>query len=319
MAAESHDVARPGVRTVVMTRQPEQSGAVEAGLAAAGHRVAYLPLTDFELPEDTGPLRAAVARLCGRPASPPTRQPTLDPEPDGGAPAGARADAGVGWLVLTSPNSVRALMLLGWDGRVDPGVRIAVTGPGTARVLTAAGYAGTPWMPGSDASAAGILEQFPHPGGTAARTVLLPQSSLATDEVAAGLAARGWDVERIEAYRTVPYPAESGRRLLAGAGDHGGGGAVLGTAAGAVEPRPALVTAEDLAGADVVLTSPSAVAELVRRRGTAHPEGTRFLAIGLPTARAARAAGLTLAGTAQSPDAAGLLAVLTAPSTTRFP
>ena len=66
MAAESHDVARPGVRTVVMTRQPEQSGAVEAGLAAAGHRVAYLPLTDFELPEDTGPLRAAVAVELGR-------------------------------------------------------------------------------------------------------------------------------------------------------------------------------------------------------------------------------------------------------------
>ncbi|NUL46739.1 uroporphyrinogen-III synthase [Cellulosimicrobium funkei] len=308
MATESHDVALSGVRTVVMTRQPEQSGAVEAGLAAAGHRVAYLPLTDFELPEDTGPLRAAVARLSGRP----TPRPTLRPEPDGGAPAGAQADARVGWLVLTSPNSVRALVLLGWDGGVAAGVRVAVTGPGTARVLTAAGYAGAPWMPGSDASAAGILEQFPHPGRTVARTVLLPQSSLATDEVAAGLAARGWDVERIEAYRTVPYPAESGRRLLAGAGGHGGGGAVPGTAAGTVEPGPAVVTVEDLAGADVVLTSPSAVAELVRRRGTARPEGTRFLAIGRPTALAAHAAGLTLAGTAPSPDAAGLLAVLTA-------
>lgn len=280
-------------RTVVMTRQPEQSGAVEAGLVAAGRRVLYLPLTDFELPEDTGPLSAAVARLS-------ERQPHHS-GPDGGTSSGARGEDGVAWLVLTSPNSVRALALLGWDGRVAPGIRVAVTGPGTARVLAEAGHAGTPWMPAGDASAAGILEQFPDVQETSARGLLLPQSCLATDEVTDGLAARGWAVERIEAYRTVPYPAESGRRLLAGVGELDA----------AVGPVPAVVTVEDLAGADVVLTSPSAVHELVRRRGTEVPEGTRFLAIGRPTARAAEAVGLRLAGIAASPDAEGLLGVLT--------
>lgn len=290
-------------RTVVMTRQPAQAGAVETGLAVAGHPIAYLPLTDFELPADPAALREAVARLSGpstHDAGPPA---SARPAPGGGR---QRADA-PGWLVLTSPNTVRALVLSGWDGRVGPGTRIAVTGPGTARVLAQAGCPETPWMPGGDASAAGIVDQFPTPGsGPAAesRRVLLPQSSLAPSEVADGIAQRGWDVERVEAYRTVPFPAEPGRRLLTG------DGAADGAAAG--EPAPAVVTLEDLAGADVVLTSPSAVAELVRRRGTSRPEGGRFIAIGQPTARAARAAGLELAGMAPSPDAAGLLAVLAA-------
>ena len=70
------------------------------------------------------------------------------------------------------------------------------------------------------------------------------------------------------------------------------------------------MTLQDLVGADVVLTSPSAVSELVRRRGTGVPAGTRFIAIGRPTQAAAEGLGLDLAGTAASPDAEGLLAAL---------
>ncbi|MEV4901747.1 uroporphyrinogen-III synthase [Citricoccus sp. NPDC055426] len=305
-------------RTVVMTRQPEQSGAVENGLAAAGYRVAFLPLTDFELPADLGPLRAAVACLAPDPAPNPTHDagpPAGASSPLVGGPAGADAPV---WLVLTSPNTVRALALCGWDGRVAPGTRIAVTGPGTARVLAEeAGCPEVPWMPVDDASAAGIVAQFPAPvptpapgpgaagRGTAGRRVLLPQSSLATSEVADGIVRRGWDVERVEAYRTVPYPAASGRRLLSP--DR----VPQSAAAMASGPAPALVTLQDLVGADVVLTSPSAVAELVRRRGSGVPAGTRFIAIGRPTQAAAEGLGLDLAGTATSPDTAGLLAVLT--------
>lgn len=314
-------------RTVVMTRQPEQSGAVEAGLTAAGHRVAYLPLTDFELPADRGPLRAAVARLAPNPAVNTTPNPSHDAGPPAGAqlplaggPAGADAPA---WLVLTSPNTVRALARCGWDGRVGPGTRIAVTGPGTARVLAEASCPEIPWMPVDDASAGGIVAQFPVPDtvpdtgpetiglGTVGRRVLLPQSSLATSEVADGIERRGWDVERVEAYRTVPYPAAPGRRLLVGTDDHGRYGGAPGTSGGAGEPDTTVVTVEDLVGADVVLTSPSAVSELVRRQGTGVPAGTRFIAIGRPTQAAAEGLGLDLAGTAASPDAAGLRAVLT--------
>ena len=306
-----------------MTRQPAQAGDVEAGLRAAGWTVQFLPLTDFELPADLAGLRSAVDRL--------------------------RA-GGYAWLIITSPNTVRSLTRAGWDGSVPEGTQVAVTGPGTARVLAEAGCPVAPWMPDGDASAAGIIAGFPagpgfpdepaeSPGvaasvagaavsveGAPAR-VFLPQSALATDEVAEALRSRGWDVERVEAYRTVPYPAASDRRLLVDGPDCGEGPvhgpvAAEGSGPGAGgQDRPfratdteAVVTLRDLAGAVVVLTSPSAVRELARQRnpqrdGT-HGAGARFVAIGHPTRRAAEKAGIELIGTAVSPDAAGLLDVL---------
>ncbi len=268
---------------VVMTRQPAQAGDVEAGLREAGWTVRFLPLTDFELPADLTDLHAAVDRL--------------------------RA-GGYAWLVATSPNTVRSLVRAGWDGSVPAGTRVAVTGPGTARVLAGAGCPATPWMPDGDASAAGIIAGFPAaPGAASARgaggsretaRVFLPQSALATDEVATALRSRGWDVQRVEAYRTVPYPAAPERRLLAGTG----------RAPAADGPGGAVVGLPDLSGAVVVLTSPSAVRELSRHPDGPGPAGVRFVAIGQPTRRAAERAGIELIGTAATPDAAGLLAVL---------
>ncbi|QCU79339.1 uroporphyrinogen-III synthase [Citricoccus sp. SGAir0253] len=261
----------------MLTRQPAQAGALEAGLRAAGHEVRFLPLTDFELPEDPAPLREAVRRL---------------------------AAGGYAWLVVTSPNTVRALVRAGWDGRLPAGVRVAVTGPGTARVLASAGGPAAPWMPDGDASAAGIIAAFPAPDlagtGRPGRRVLLPQSALAPDEVAAALDARGWAVERIEAYRTVPYPAAPARRLLADGGHP----------VGLEEGPDGAVGLGALDGAAVVLTSPSAVRELVRRLGGRPVGDAAFIAIGRPTQRAAASCGLALAGTAASPDAPGVLAVL---------
>ncbi|REE03527.1 uroporphyrinogen-III synthase [Citricoccus muralis] len=264
-------------RPVILTRQPAQAGAVEAGLAEAGYRITFLPLTDFALPEDLAGLRGIVRQV---------------------ARAGQGADPIPAWLVLTSPNTVRALVRAGWDGRVAAGLRVAVTGTGTARVLAEAGCTEIPWMPEGDASAAGILAQFPPPGDTPRRVLLLPQSALASDEVAEGLTERGWEVHHVQAYRTVPYPAATGQRLLDGPGGEGAASVA------------ALATVDDLPGADVVLTSPSAVRELVRRRGTAVPAGTRFIALGQPTARAAAEESLDLAATAPSPDAFGVLAAV---------
>jgi uroporphyrinogen-III synthase len=297
---------------VVMTRQPAQAGDVEAGLREAGWTVRFLPLTDFELPAELADLRTAVDRL--------------------------RA-GGYAWLIVTSPNTVRALARAGWDGTLPQGTQVAVTGPGTARVLAEAGCPVIPWMPDGDASAAGIIAGFPSgPGGAggsatrgsgAAARVFLPQSALATDEVAEALRSRGWDVERVEAYRTVPYPAASDRRLLAD-GEVPGQVAADGSgvcAGGQHDTSPAtgagtVVTVRDLAGAVVVLTSPSAARELARqltvqRDGPGDPADIRFVAIGQPTRRAAGKAGIELIGTAASPDAAGLLDVLDGPSAPR--
>lgn len=266
---------------VVMTRQPAQAGDVEAGLRAAGWTVQFLPLTDFELPADLTDLRSAVEGLH----------------------AGEYA-----WLVVTSPNTVRSLVMAGWDGSLPAPTQVAVTGPGTARVLAEAGCPATPWMPDGDASAAGIIAGFPAgPGGAtgAAARVLLPQSALATEEVAGALRSRGWDVQRVEAYRTVPYPAAPERRLLA----------LAERPDGADRPGDAVVSIQDLPGTVVVLTSPSAVRELTRqlagrRERSGESADVRYVALGQPTRRAAEKGGIDLVGSAASPDASGLLEVL---------
>lgn len=258
--------AQGGAMPVVLTRQPVQAGRLELDLRAAGHPVRFLPLTDFEIPSDRSGLQACLERLG----------------------AGEYA-----WLLLTSPNSARALARAGWDGSLPDGTRVAVTGPGTARVLEQVGCRVAPWMPDGDQSAAGIVAEFP--AGLGGR-ILLPQSQLASDEVPSGLGAAGWSVERVEAYRTVPYPADPELRLLAGTGE---------TSAGDQD----VVGLEDLEGGVVVLTSPSAVREVDQHAGGSL-EGVHWVAIGQPTRRAAEQAGLPLLGTARTPDARGILDVL---------
>lgn len=255
----------PGTR-IVLTRQPVQAGRLEEELRAAGCTVGFLPLTDFERPADLTQLRGALERL------------------DSGEYA---------WLLLTSPNSARALARAGWDGTLPGGTQVAVTGPGTARVLAQVGCHLAPWMPDGDQSAAGIVAEFP--GGTGGQ-VLLPQSQLASDEVPTGLTSKGWAVDRVEAYRTVPYPADPELRLL-----------------GTAEDGPAgdqdVVGLEDVEGAVVVLTSPSAAREVTRQApGSLH--GVHWVAIGQPTRQAAEHVGIQLLGTARTPDARGILDVL---------
>lgn len=320
-------------RPLVLTRQPAQAGALEAGLAEAGLDVRFCPLTDFELPGEPGPLRAVAARV----------------------EAGECA-----WLVLTSPNTVRALQAAGWTGRVGGSTQVAVTGRGTARLLTELGCTAEPWMP-QEASAAGILAEFPSveaegtdadvadPHEAPASLVLLPQSALATGELTSGLEAKGWHVARVEAYRTVPYPADPMRRLLPEApdgGDHAGDSGRHGDASGP-DPEPAssraagsdhaaaaspaagpghetpasveteagavVVPVAGLAGCDVVLTSPSAARELAMHHGLDDERvrlTSRLVAIGRPTAAEARRLGLELSAVAETPDAVGILAAL---------
>lgn len=275
---------------VLLTRQPAQAGDLEAGLAGAevaGRRlrVGFLPLTDFALPDDDGPLRALLADWAGA---------------DGDAAGPGRSD-GSRWLVLTSPNTVRALRAVGWDGHVPAGARIAVTGPGTARVLTEAGCDAAPWLPPEDRSAEGLIAGLAalHPRGARA---WLPQSDRARPRLADGLRAAGWDVRTGLSYRTVPYPAQAGRRLLDAAADEGRGDVVT----------PARLAAV-AAGTAVVLTSSSAAEEFVAAGLTPLVgERVRLVAIGAPTRDTCARQGLPLLGTAPTPDAAGVLAVLRA-------
>ena len=260
---------------LLLTRRPAQAGDLEAGLRATDgpdgvpFEVGFLPATDTLLPDDDG-----LAHLR-----------------EAVAALGAGEYA---VLVVTSPNGARALAAAGWDGNVAAGVRVAATGPGTVRVLREAGMVGGVWVPEADRSAAGILAGLPGPARAGER-LLLPQSARASDDLAAGLRERGWAVDRVEAYRTVAYPGDPARRLLP-----------------EDPPGADVVTPAELgrqpAGTALVLTSPSAVDELLdglaadALRSGAVP----CVALGVPTRRAMEAAGVPVAGQATTPDAAGV-------------
>ncbi|MGO1529789.1 uroporphyrinogen-III synthase [Micrococcaceae sp. AOP34-BR2-30] len=251
---------------VILTRLPAQAGGLESGLRAAGVEVSFLPVTDFALPESPGAVRESVDRL---------------------------ASGIYQWLLITSPNTARAMHRLGWDGLLPSTTALAVTGPGTARTVAEIGCHTTAWMP-HDASAQGLRDGFPQrtQGGSAgfgSGRLLLPQSDLADPALSEALQEKGWRVDPVVAYRTVDYPAPSDQRLLP-------------------DDEPVL-NIETFADSDaVVLLTSSSAARALRRRWT----GTlpRVIAIGEPTAQQCQALGLPLLGTAATPDADGVLNVL---------
>lgn len=116
---------------------------------------------------------------------------------------------GAAWLVLTSARTVTALASQAQrtadslqerlTRAVAAGMRIAVVGPATARALAEFGQ--EPHLrAGAPESAATLLQDFP--AATADARVLLPCSALASPELADGLRALGWAVERAEVYST---------------------------------------------------------------------------------------------------------------------
>lgn len=190
------------------------------------------------------------------------------------------------WVVVTSVNAVDALAAaaartgapLAASARA---ARWAAVGPATRRALEAAGVA-VDLVPDGEASAAGLVAAFAGPAGagTDGRDVLLPLGDLAGPTLADGLAALGWVPDVVTAYRTV-------RRDL-----------------------PADVAARGRAGAidAVVVTSGSVAREVARQLGT----GTPVVAIGRPSAEAAREAGLRVAAVAERPTDEALAAAVTA-------
>ncbi|MDN5571950.1 MAG: uroporphyrinogen-III synthase, partial [Propionibacteriaceae bacterium] len=110
--------------------------------------------------------------------------------------------------------------------------------------------------------------------------VLAPGSALAAPTLADGLTRLGWTVERVATYTTGPLPA-----------------------------APAALVADWPAYDAVVLTAGSVARAVHDLLG--EPAGhTRLVALGEPTADAARATGLSVHAIAAAPDAAGVLAAL---------
>ncbi len=164
-------------RTVVVTRSgPRAHGLVEA-LQWAGAEVVEMPLTHQIDPDDKGEaLRAAATDVRG-----------------------------FHWVVFTSANSVHRFMGELRDARALGTVLVAAVGPSTADALRMTGI--EPDLMPAEHWARGLVDAFPSFDGDAATSrVLFPCADQAPDTVADGLAEKGWSVERVVAYRTVPLP-----------------------------------------------------------------------------------------------------------------
>ncbi len=161
-------------RTVVVTRARAQSPGLVAALAAHGAQVLEVPTIVVAPPPDRGAaLLAAVSRLIG---------------------------IGSGWVVLASANAVDALFASLRDARDLGGLRVAAVGSATAAALRRRGVIAD--LVPSPANAEALVAAFP-PAPRGGGRVLLPQADRARSVLADGLIGRHWDVEVVQAYRTV--------------------------------------------------------------------------------------------------------------------
>jgi len=171
-------------RRIVVTRAGGQASSVAAQLRDLGAAAVELPTIAITDPADGGAaLRAAAARL-----------------------------ASFAWVVFTSANAVDRTFALVRDARAFGAARVAVVGPATADALARHGVVAD--LVPERFVAEGLLDVWPAGTGR----VLLPRAAVARDALPDGLRARGWDVEVVDAYRTVPaQPSEKERAAAAGA------------------------------------------------------------------------------------------------------
>ena len=238
-------------RTVVVTRTGDRARGLVDALERAGATALELPLTRQVGPADGGDaLRAAAATVRDN-----------------------------GWVVVTSVNAVDRFMGALRDARDLSSVLVAAVGPATADALRRAGI--EPDFVPAEHSARGLVEEFPVPGSTGSRRVLFPCADLAPGTIPDGLGDKGWDVRRVEAYRTVPRAA----------------------------PEPALL--DRVATADALtFTATSTVQAFVALRTAAGEPVTppaHVVCIGPTTAAAARAAGLAGVHEAWGASARGIV------------
>ncbi len=185
------------------------------------------------------------------------------------------------WLAVTSRNAVAAMdaaaRTLGASlAAPSPQARVAVVGDATRAVCESIGLA-VDLVP-ETATGRGLAAAFP----VGDARVLIPLGDRASPVLAAGIAAKGWDVTSVEAYRTV-------------AGEGPTAAQVASLASGQVDA--------------VVLTSGFMAARLAEAWPTI-PASTTMVAIGPSTAAAAAAAGLRVTELADRPTYEALIEAL---------
>jgi uroporphyrinogen III methyltransferase / synthase len=136
----------------------------------------------------------------------------------------ARDLARYDWVVVTSPNGARALLVAlrtqDLDARVFASCKVAAIGPGTAEALGTGNVLADLVPPRYVAES--LLEVFPAPPSpkTGRRgRVLLARAAVARDVLPQGLTEQGWEVDVVEAYRTLAAPIAPERRSELAAAD----------------------------------------------------------------------------------------------------
>jgi uroporphyrinogen-III synthase len=233
--------------SIVVTRAAGQAGELSRPLRRRGARVVEVPTIRIDPPADEGRALAAALDHVDR----------------------------YDWLVLTSVNGARAVLDRLPDGRRLAGVRLAAIGPATAAALAAAHLPADLVPPRFVAES--LLEVFPVGAGR----VLLARAAVARDVLPTGLAAAGWQVDVVEAYRTAT-------------------------------PDPPLELLDDVGRADVAcFTSPSTFERFCEVVG-AHRLPPHLACIGPVTAGALRRAGFEPAVEAGVHTMIGLVEAITA-------
>jgi uroporphyrinogen III methyltransferase/synthase len=157
-------------RRVVVTRARAQASTLADRLAEMGADVVEVPTIEIDEPLDAG---VALVRAAAEVH-------TYD------------------WVVFTSSNAVDRFVQHLRDARAFGAAQVAGVGSGTAGAL-ARFHVVADLIPERFVAEA-LVEAFPEGSGR----VLLPQAADARDVLADGLREKGWSVDVVEAYRTVP-------------------------------------------------------------------------------------------------------------------
>ena len=202
--------------------------------------------------------------------------------PDDHAAAVLRSLSAYDWAIVTSANGARAVADAAHELGAEPEVarvRWAAVGRTSARALVAIGATDV-WMP-TQSNASALATELPLDGATRVASF---RGSLADETLPGRLRERGVDLTELTVYRTIEGPEKS-RATLAKALDGGSIEAVIFASPSAVRGL-------------VSLASSLSMADTVRRLSA--------ICVGTRTSGAAREAGFTVVGEAQSQDASTL-------------
>lgn len=246
-SALESQLALAGMR-VLIPRGGDLGDRLAAAVSVRGGEAVIAPIIEFREPADRQALSEACERLSG---------------------------GSYDWVAVTSATTADVLVQQGV--LIPKRTRVAVVGPATRDALAAAGFP-VDFMPTAAHSATAMVEEWPGSAGS----VLLPQSAIAEQTLADGLAARGLTVTSVAAYEATTLRWSEQLRQQVSAGEF----------------------------AAVLLTSAS-VARAVADQGGL-PSTTTVACIGESTAAGARAAGLHVHVIAEPSTAEALVAAVAA-------